>query len=308
MGSAWPFLSMILAQQLGPQRLSRRPEPEQVTAGADNVVQYDQVMATKLVLAYGVGLELVYRALPGIKGTGAVDLACGPGHYTLCLCQYLGIHKITGIDLAPRMVAVANRNSESRGLQGSASFCEGDVTRLDNLPSDEFGLASFTDAAHHMPNLGIVASVLQEMDRITKPDGLVMAMDLVRLRTAKLTERYVETLGREYVEQGLPRFLDDFHNSMYAAWTAEEFFSTIPKDSRRFWCHIVPRGLPTIQVILGLPVGRKEPLVRSGFPWLPHENPVPENMRAEWRLLRMSLWFASRRFVRPGEGRQNAFP
>ncbi len=116
---------MILAQQLGPQRLSRRPEPEQVTAGADNVVQYDQVMATKLVLAYGVGLELVYRALPGIKGTSAVDLACGPGHYTLCLCQYLGIHKITGIDLAPRMVAVANREQRVTRIAGLCELLRG---------------------------------------------------------------------------------------------------------------------------------------------------------------------------------------
>jgi ubiquinone/menaquinone biosynthesis C-methylase UbiE len=292
---------MALVQQLGSQRLVRRPEPEQVTAAAENVVQYDQVMGTKLVLAYAVGLGLVHRALPATKGATAVDLACGPGHYTLCLSRYLGFQKITGIDLSPRMVEVANKNSESQGLRDSADFRVGDVTRLDDLPAGEFGLASFTDAAHHMPNLGVVTAVFREMDRITRPDGLVMVMDLARLRTAELTARYVETLGRDYVERGLPNFLEDFRNSMYAAWTANELFSSIPRDSRRFWCHIVPRGLPTIQVILGLPVGRKKPLVRSGFPWLPSENPVPAEMRGEWRLLRMTLRLASRRFVPPGE-------
>jgi ubiquinone/menaquinone biosynthesis C-methylase UbiE len=297
---------MALVQQAGSQRLARCPEPEQVTASVENVVQYNRVMATKLVLAYAIGLELLNRALPAVQGANAVDLACGPGHYTLCLCRYLGVRKITGVDLSPRMVELANKNSESQGLRDRAEFREGDVTCLDGLPTGEFGLASFTDAAHHMPNLGVVANVLQEMDRITRPDGLIMAMDLVRLRTAELTERYVQTLGRDYVERGLPNFLEDFRNSMYAAWTAKELFSAIPRDSRRFWCHIVPRGLPTVQVILGLPVGRREPLVRSGFPWLPHENPVPAEMRGEWRLLRMTLRFASRRFVPPGESRQNA--
>jgi hypothetical protein len=197
------------------------------------------------------------------------------------------------------MVEVAARNAELHGLRGRADFRIGDVTRLDELPTAEFGLASFTDAAHHMPNLEIVTSILRCMDRITHPNGLIMVMDLVRLRTADLTARYVETLGRDYVDQGLPSFLEDFRNSMYAAWTANELFTSIPRDSRRFWCHIVPRGLPTIQVILGLPVGRREPLVRSGFPWSPQENPVPAGMRGEWKMLRMSLRFASWRFVPP---------
>ncbi len=292
---------MALVQQMGGQRLGRCPEPDQVTVGSDNVVQYDQVMATKLVLAYAVGLELVHRALPAAsKDTSAVDLACGPGHYTLCLCRYLGVRKITGIDLSPRMVEVANKNRDTHGLRGTADFRVGDVTCLSDLPDSEFGLASFTDAAHHMPNLGVVTNVFREMDRLTRPDGLIMVMDLVRLRTAELTARYVQTLGRDYVERGLPDFLGDFRNSMYAAWTSDELFSAIPRNSRRFWCQIVPRGLPTLQVVLGLPVGRREPLVRPGLPWLPHQNPVPPEMRGEWRLLRMSLRFASRRFVPPG--------
>jgi ubiquinone/menaquinone biosynthesis C-methylase UbiE len=295
------FLSMALVQQAGRQDLARRPEPDQVTAAADNVVQYDKVMSTKLVLAYAVGLEFVYRALPTVKGDSAVDLACGPGHYTLCLCRYLGVQKITGIDLSPGMVEVANKNAEAQGLGRSADFRVGDVTHLDDLPAGKVGLASFTGAAHHMPSLEIVRAILREMDRITRPDGLIMVMDLARLRTAKLTARYVQILGQDYIERGLPNFFEDFRNSMYAAWTPSELFSTIPTDSRRFWCQIVPRGLPTVQIILGLPVGRREPLVRSGYPWLPHESPLPAEMRGEWRLLRMSLRFAARHFVPPGQ-------
>ena len=275
------------------------PEPALVTAAADNIVQYDRVMGTKLVLAYAGGLELVHRSLPNTTGLYAVDLACGPGHFTLCLCRYLGLGRITGIDLSPGMVDTAKKNAQSQGLGECADFRVADVTRLADVPAGEFGLASFTDAAHHMPSLAVVTEVLREMDRITRPDGLVMAMDLARLRTEELTEFYVQTLGRDYVERGLPNFFDDFHNSMYAAWTTSELFSAIPRDSRRFWCHIVPRGLPTIQVILGLPVGRKKPFVRSGLPWSPEDNPVPAEMRGEWRLLRMSLRLASHRFVPP---------
>jgi SAM-dependent methyltransferase len=299
MASPWQFLSWALAQQIGRQELPRRPELQSVTAAADNVVQYDRVMATKLVLAYAAGLETVHQSLPNADDLNAVDLACGPGHYTLCLCRFLGIRRIIGIDLSPGMVETANKNSESQRLADRALFREGDVTRLADVTDGEFGLSSFTDAAHHMPSLAIVTDIFREMDRITRPDGLVMAMDLARLRTAALTERYVQNLGRDYVERRLPDFFDDFHNSMYAAWTPSELYSAIPRDTRRFWCHVVPRGLPTVQIVLGLPVGRKKPFVRSGLPWSPADNPVPAEMRGEWQMLRMSLRLASRRFVPP---------
>ena len=198
------------------------------------------------------------------------------------------------------MVQVANQNAAEQGLRDRVQFRVGDVTRLEEIGSGELELASFTDAAHHMRDLPTIADVLRQMDRITRPEGLVMVMDLVRLRTAELTERYVKTLGADYAQRGLPSFLEDFRNSMYAAWTADELHGAIPTDSNRWWCHIVPRGLPTIQVILGLPVGRKKLFVRSGFPWRPEENPVPREMRGEWRLLRLTLRLASRRWVAPG--------
>ena len=292
-------LPMICLQQLGRQRLGRTPEPVQVTSAIERVVQYDQVMSTKLAVAYGAGLEIVHRAREPHSGGTAIDLACGPGHYTLCLARYLRFDGVVGIDLSPGMVAVATENAAKAGLESRVAFRLGDVTRLTGIPEASLDLASFTDAAHHMPDLAAVTSVLREMDRITKPGGLVMVMDLVRLRTAALTGRYVNTLGRDYVERGLPGFLEDFRNSMYAAWTAQELSQAIPRDSRRSWCHIVPRGLPTVQVILGLPVNRRQPFVRSGFPWEPDENPVPREMRTEWRMLRLTLRFASRRLVPP---------
>ena len=107
-----------------------------------------------------------------------------------------------------------------------------------------------------------------------------MVMDLVRLRTEELTARYVQTLGHDYVERGLPDFFEDFRNSMYAAWTANELFSSIPRDSRRIWCHIVPRALPTVQVILGLPVGRKEPFCVPVFRGCPARTLCPRKLAA----------------------------
>jgi len=302
MANWWKLFPLFARQPIRGQRLGRVPEPSGVTDAADHVVQYDRVMGTKLALAYAAGLEVVYRARPEPALGRAIDLACGPGHYTLCLARYLGYNEVTGVDLSPGMVEVGSRNAAVQGLQDRVRFRPADITALDSVEAGQFDLSSFTDAAHHMPSLEVVGQVLREMDRITRPDGLVMLMDLVRLRTAAITERYVEILGHDYVERGLPSFLEDFRNSMYAAWTAKELHQAIPTGSRRWWCHIVPRGLPGTQIILGLPVGRRKPFVRPGSPWPRGESPVPPEMRGEWRMLRLTLRLASRRWVASQSG------
>ncbi len=288
------FLPLLAMQQLARRQQPRTPEPDLVTADNDHVVQYDQVMSTKLVLAYALAFEIIHRARSEPRpGSTTIDLACGPGHYTLALARFLGYDQVEGLDLASAMIETATANAAATGLGDRVRFRLADVTQLDGIESGSVDLANFADAAHHMPDLPTVSRVLVEMDRITRPDGLVMVMDLVRLRTARLTERYVGLLGADYVERGLPQFLLDFRNSMYAAWTPKELRQAIPRNSRRHWRHLVPRGLPSVQIILGLPVGRTRTFVRSGVPWTPADNPVPPAMRAEWNILRNTVRFGS---------------
>lgn len=299
MPSPLDIARMVTHQQSGVQSLQRTLEPSSITDAPENVTQYDQVMTTKLVVAYAAGLQIVHRARPAGLADRSVDIACGPGHFTLCLARFLDYRTITGIDLSLPMVEIANQNARKLGLADRVTFRAGDATNLCDLRENACDLATFTDAAHHMPDLAAVARVISEMNRVTRPEGLVVIMDLVRLRTAALTERYVNCLGHDYVQRGLPAFFDDFRNSMYAAWTAKELRKAIPRDTDRTWCHIVPRGLPTIQIILGLPVGRKKPFLRSGVPWAPNESPVPKEMGFDWRMVQFTLACASRTFIRP---------
>ena len=299
MPSVSDFTAMAISQHGGDQLLARLSEPASITDTEANVTQYDQVMTTKLVLAYAAGLQIIHRARPAGLADRSVDIACGPGHFTLCLARFLDYRTITGVDLSLPMVEIANQNARKLGLADRVTFRAGDATNLFDLRDNACDLATFTDAAHHMPDLAAVARVISEMNRVTRPEGLVVIMDLVRLRTAALTERYVNCLGHDYVQRGLPAFFDDFRNSMYAAWTAKELREAIPRDTDRTWCHIVPRGLPTIQIVLGLPAGRKKPFLRSGVPWPPNECPVPKEMGFDWRMVRFTLACACKTLIRP---------
>ena len=298
---------MILAQS-GTQELARIPETSsEVTENLDDVLQYDQVMQTALAVAYAVGLTVVHRARPqtASRPTRAIDLASGPGLYTLCLQTYLKYGNITGIDLSPAMVEVAQKNAREMKLESQVSFQLGDISDLRNIGDASFDLSSFTDAAHHMPDLATVAKVLSEMDRVTKPDGLVMVMDLARLRTGALTENYVGTIGANYLKMGLPYFYNQFRDSMYAAWTYSELETAIPKNSRRVWCHLVAKELPTLQVILGLPVGQQQAFLRNGYPWEPKDIPVPKDHRLDWFFARVTL-FSSKPKYFPAASRKAA--
>jgi ubiquinone/menaquinone biosynthesis C-methylase UbiE len=287
------LLGLLAGQQLSRARLPRIPEPSAVPQDDDHVGEYNRALRSKLAVVYACALELIDRARSGRQGGTAIDLACGPGHFSLCLAHFLGYDSVTGIDLAPAMVECAGRNACLQNVTERARFVHGDVTRLNELATASVDLASFTYAAHHLPDLQAVTQVLREMDRITRGDGVIFVLDLVRLRTSRLTDRYVEAAAAEYRGLGLPHLLSDFRASMYAAWSAEELGGVIPRRSGRRWCHIVPRGLPLVQVILGVPASRRGAPMRP-----PGRTPlgralVPAGMIPDWRILRWALRLGS---------------
>ncbi len=282
------FLPLVLRQNLGRQQLERTPEPQAVTDDEPNVVQYDQVMTTGLAIPYAIGLETIYQARCEPYGGRALDLACGPGHLSLLMAQHLKLDELIGLDLSGPMIETARKNAEQQHV-ASARFELGDITKLDHLDDDSFDLATFCDAAHHFDSLDTVRSIIEEMDRVTRPDGLVFVMDLVRLRTRAITERYVKLVGADYHARGLSAFYDDFYHSMFAAWTAREFREAIPHTSSRRWQTLVPKGLPSLQLILGVPRDHPRRRVRRGLPWEQSACPVPPSLRTEWLAVRLGI-------------------
>ncbi|MCA9235151.1 MAG: class I SAM-dependent methyltransferase [Planctomycetales bacterium] len=246
------YLPLILRQSFGPQRLERIPEPRAITDQPDNVLQYDQVMTTKLAIAYAVCLETIYRARPEPFGGAAIDVACGPGHFSLLMAKELKLDRLVGVDLSEPMLEVAAKNAREQGRE-NVEFRQADATSLRAFGDNQFDLATFTDAAHHLPDLSAVTRVLEELERVTKPTGLICVMDLARLRTAEITQSYVNLVGQDYHAQGLGDFYQDFSNSMFAAWTCAQLAETVPANTRRHWYHLRPLGLPTIQFLLGVP-------------------------------------------------------
>jgi hypothetical protein len=188
------------------------------------------------------------------------------------------------------MIAVARENARRFGREGAVAFETGDVLDDATFRDAKYDLVTFTHAAHHLPDLASVRRVLTTMDRLAHTDGVVAVVDLVRLRGPVVTEEYVNWAGKDYVARGLDAFLMDFRNSMYAAWTEDELASAVPKSEHRSWVQLVPRGMPVLQILLGLPAAQNRVFLRKGPPWNEVDHPVPADMRFEHRMLRWSLF------------------
>lgn len=291
------YAPLVIRQALSRQTLARVPETNPVTDQEDQVLQYDQVMSTKLAIAYAVALEVIFRARKQPLGGTAIDLACGPGHFSLTMLKGLQLQSLVGIDLSQPMITTANANARQSGLS-DATFRVGDVTNLTDVADSSYSMSTFMDAAHHMPNLETVRGILSEMDRITCEDGLIVVMDLVRFRSQAVTERYIDLVAHDYEERGLSKFREDFRQSMYAAWLPEELASAVPSESKRSWFHLIPYGLPTIQFVVGVPKNQSKCFLRH----VPKFNSlVPKlapSLRADWHAMRHSLLYRAANAVR----------
>ena len=109
--------------------------------------------------------ELLDRFAVRMRGRGQVcDMGCGPGQ----VARYLhdAGAAVFGLDLSPRMVAVAQR------LNPDISFREGNMMALDLPDKALAGIAAFY-AIVNIPEESL-RSVFREMYRVLQPGGLLL--------------------------------------------------------------------------------------------------------------------------------------
>jgi ubiquinone/menaquinone biosynthesis C-methylase UbiE len=97
-----------------------------------------------------------------------LEVGCGMGTDTLVF-ESKGF-QVTGIDLAPAHLQLANRLFEHYGAQGS--FIEANAERLP-FPDEAFGGVYSFGVLHHTPN---TALAIREIHRVLKPGGRAVVM------------------------------------------------------------------------------------------------------------------------------------
>ena len=103
-----------------------------------------------------------------------VDLGCGIGMSTLALQNIYPQANLTGVDLSPYFLAVAQYRAQKYAKQINWLHCAAEAT---DLPDNCCDLVSACLVFHELPNSAAKA-IIQEAHRILRPGGHLAIMDM----------------------------------------------------------------------------------------------------------------------------------
>ncbi|MGG4551157.1 demethylmenaquinone methyltransferase [Paenibacillus humicus] len=106
-------------------------------------------------------------------GDTAIDLCCGTCDWTISMAEASG-GQITGLDFSENMLQFGRRKVNERGLSDRISLVQGNAM---NLPFEDntFQYATIGFGLRNVPDLH---QVLREMQRVVKPGGKVVCLEM----------------------------------------------------------------------------------------------------------------------------------
>ena len=148
------------------------PEPEKSTyiLGKDSGPEMARLMDQDRLLTQGMGGLLAERNDISTMHD-ILDIACGPGGWTLDVAYTHSHINVVGIDMSQRMVEYAHTKAWAQGLD-NVSFRIMNVLEPLDFPDNSFDLVNARFLVGFMPRSGWSAFV-QECKRITRPGGIV---------------------------------------------------------------------------------------------------------------------------------------
>lgn len=107
-------------------------------------------------------------------GETAIDLCCGTCDWTISLAQASGSGKMVGLDFSQNMLDYGAEKIKQLHLDQQIELIQGNAM---SLPFDDntFDYATIGFALRNVPDL---EQVIREMQRVVKPGGLVVSLEL----------------------------------------------------------------------------------------------------------------------------------
>ena len=172
-----------------------------------------------------------------------LDIGTGTAQIPIELCRQSSIPRITAIDFADHMLALAQQNVEAAGLTDRIGIEKADAKRLP-YPDGHLGAVISNSIIHHIPEPFIC---LAEMHRVCAAGGLLFVRDLIR----PVDEAMVRHLVNTYTVGANDHQSRMFADSLRAALTLSEVrelvgrlgyaAETVQQTSDRHWTWSTPR-------------------------------------------------------------------
>ncbi len=149
----------------------------------------------------------------GARGA-MLDVGTGPGHIPLLVCARVADAHVTGVDLAHRMLAIAEQHRAASPHAERVVYRHADAKGLD-FPDASFDTVFSNTILHHVPD---PAPFLSECRRVLRPGGCLLVRDLYRPASSAELERLVALHAADCT----PYQRELFAASLHAALTPDE--------------------------------------------------------------------------------------
>ena len=157
----------------------------------------------------------------GISDGHFLDLGTGTARIPIILAKRVPNVQITAIDLSSNMLNIGQKHVNQAELTNRILLKKADAKNLPYTNQSFDGVFS-NSIIHHIPD---PSSVILEIKRVLKPQGLLYIQDLLRLESTMAIEKIVDTYAKD--ETQYQRKL--FRASLFAALTVDEVETIIKK-------------------------------------------------------------------------------
>ena len=202
--------------------MKRVPEPELM----DGAAQAQAYAEADFSQANTLFCTLFTRAFPAFADGQIVDLGCGPADICIRLAgRYPGC-RITGLDGAGAMLALAEAAVRRAGLTERISLVQCTLAR--GGPCAPAGAAAVVSNSllHHLADPMVLWEAVQQ---IGAPGAGLLVMDLMRPACPAKVQEQVQTYAGDAPEV----LRTDFRNSLLAAYTPPEVRGQLAKAGLR---------------------------------------------------------------------------
>ena len=156
----------------------------------------------------------------GITDGIALEIGPGPGYLGLEWLKKTEGTRLTGLEISPRMIEIAEKNAREYGVEARAKFVQGDAQ---NMPfEDNFFDGVFTNGSLH--EWAEPVKILNEIFRVLKPGGKYFVSDM-RRDMSPFMKWFMRRVTRP------KEMLPGLSSSINASYTVEELESILKKTS-----------------------------------------------------------------------------
>ncbi|WP_336771850.1 demethylmenaquinone methyltransferase [Paenibacillus sp. MMO-58] len=159
----------------GSESSSGSSSKEHVHALFENIApKYDMMNDLLSFRRHKAWRKFTMRKMSVQQGQTALDLCCGTCDWTIALAKASGTGQVTGLDFSQNMLDVGAVKVKDEGLNKQITLVQGNAMELP-FADNSFDFVTIGFGLRNVPDY---LQVLKEMERVVKPGGKVVCLEL----------------------------------------------------------------------------------------------------------------------------------